>query len=126
MLRRHGERIVVSVDARGGQVALAGWTEASEMDVVEAVAELTGRGVTRFLCTTIEVDGTMEGPAIEELGRVATATDAEVLASGGVGTLADLEALAGGDAAQRRRRDRRPRPLRGAVHGRRGECRTGP
>ncbi len=96
MLRRHRERIVVSVDARGGQVALAGWTEASEMGVVEAVAELSGRGVPRFLCTAIEVDGTMEGPAIEELGRVATATDAEVLASGGVGTLADLEALAGG------------------------------
>jgi phosphoribosylformimino-5-aminoimidazole carboxamide ribotide isomerase len=96
MLAHHGERIVVSVDARGGRVSLAGWTEASEKGVVEAVAELTVRGVTRFLCTTIEVDGTMEGPAIEELGRVAAATDAEVLASGGVGTIADLEALAGG------------------------------
>ena len=95
MVARHGDRIVVSVDARGGKVALAGWTEVSEKSAVDAVAELTERGARRFLCTTIEVDGTMEGPAIEELRRIAAATDAEVLASGGVGTIADLEALAG-------------------------------
>jgi phosphoribosylformimino-5-aminoimidazole carboxamide ribotide isomerase len=94
MIARHGERIVVSVDSRGGQVALEGWTEGSGTDVVDAVSEMTSRGVGRFLCTTIEVDGTMEGPALEELGRIAAATDAELIASGGVGTLADLEALA--------------------------------
>jgi phosphoribosylformimino-5-aminoimidazole carboxamide ribotide isomerase len=93
MVARHGDRIVVSVDARGGNVALAGWTEVSEKSAVDAVAELTERGARRFLCTTIEVDGTMEGPAIEALKRIAGATDAEVLASGGVGTIADLEAL---------------------------------
>ncbi len=94
MIGRHGERIVVSVDSRGGQVALEGWTEGSGTDVVEAVSELASRGVGRFLCTTIEVDGTMAGPALEELGRIAAATDAELIASGGVGSLTDLEALA--------------------------------
>ncbi|HET9718954.1 MAG TPA: HisA/HisF-related TIM barrel protein, partial [Solirubrobacteraceae bacterium] len=54
----------------------------------------TERGVKRFLCTAIEVDGTMEGPAIEELGRIAAATDAAVIASGGVGDLSHLEQLA--------------------------------
>jgi phosphoribosylformimino-5-aminoimidazole carboxamide ribotide isomerase len=94
MLRLHGERVVVSVDARGGQVALAGWTEAGEEGVVEAVTALGDRGVARFLCTAIEVDGTMEGPALEELSRIAAATKAKVIASGGVGTLAHLESLA--------------------------------
>jgi phosphoribosylformimino-5-aminoimidazole carboxamide ribotide isomerase len=94
MLRSHGERIVVSVDARGGRVALAGWIEESDIEVTDAVSSLSERGVSRFLCTTIEVDGTMEGPAIEELSRVAAATGADVIASGGVGTLADIEALA--------------------------------
>jgi phosphoribosylformimino-5-aminoimidazole carboxamide ribotide isomerase len=94
MLARHGEQVVVSVDARDGRVALAGWTEAGEESVVEAVAELGSRGVARFLCTAIEVDGTMEGPALGELGRIASATEAQVIASGGVGDLTHLEALA--------------------------------
>ena len=63
------------------------------MDVADAVADLSKRGVTRFLCTAIEVDGTMEGPAIDELNRIAAGTNAQVIASGGVGTIADLEAL---------------------------------
>jgi phosphoribosylformimino-5-aminoimidazole carboxamide ribotide isomerase len=93
-LERHGDRVVVSVDAKGGRVALQGWTEASERGVVEAVAELGSRGVARFLCTAIEVDGTMEGPALGELREIAAATEAQVIASGGVGALSDLEALA--------------------------------
>jgi phosphoribosylformimino-5-aminoimidazole carboxamide ribonucleotide (ProFAR) isomerase len=93
-LEAHGDRVVVSVDARDGKVALAGWTEAGEEGVVETVAELSSRGVARFLCTAIEVDGTMEGPAIEELNQIAAATQAQVIASGGVGTLSHLEALA--------------------------------
>jgi phosphoribosylformimino-5-aminoimidazole carboxamide ribotide isomerase len=93
-LEEHDERVVVSVDARDGKVSLAGWTEASDVDVADAVAELSGRGVARFLCTAIEVDGTMEGPALDELNRIAGRTEASVIASGGVGTLDDLERLA--------------------------------
>lgn len=94
VLAEHGERVVVSVDARGGKVSLSGWTEATDEDVAAAVAGLGQRGVARFLCTEIDVDGTMEGPALRELARIAAATPAQVIASGGVGTLADLEALA--------------------------------
>ena len=57
----------------------------ADVDVAEAVAELSARGVARFLCTAIEVDGTMEGPASSELDRIAAATAAQVIASGGVG-----------------------------------------
>jgi phosphoribosylformimino-5-aminoimidazole carboxamide ribotide isomerase len=89
----YGERVVVSVDTRGGMVSLAGWTETSDVDAPTAIADLTQRGVQRFLCTAIEVDGTMEGPAMRELNRVAAATSAQVTASGGVGDLSHLEAL---------------------------------
>jgi phosphoribosylformimino-5-aminoimidazole carboxamide ribotide isomerase len=93
-LEAHGERVVVSVDAREGKVSLSGWTESSDVDVADAVAELGERGVRRFLCTAIEVDGTMEGPALSELSRIADATKAKVIASGGVGTIEHLEVLA--------------------------------
>jgi phosphoribosylformimino-5-aminoimidazole carboxamide ribotide isomerase len=90
----HGDRVVVSVDTRGGKVSLSGWTETSDIEAPAAVADLSERGVQRFLCTAIEVDGTMEGPAVEQLNEIAAATPGQVIASGGVGTLAHLEALA--------------------------------
>jgi phosphoribosylformimino-5-aminoimidazole carboxamide ribotide isomerase len=93
-LNMHKERIVVSVDARGGRVALQGWTEASEVDAVDAIGRMTDAGVRRFVFTPIDVDGTMEGPDLEELARVAAATDAELIYSGGVGDIAHLQALA--------------------------------
>lgn len=91
----YGERVVVSVDARQGKVALHGWTEGSDFEVATAVSRLAHFGVARFLCTAIEVDGTMEGPALGELERICAATKAAVIASGGVGDVADLKALAG-------------------------------
>lgn len=91
---RGTERVVVSIDARGGKVSLAGWTESSGVDVADAAAELTRRGVTRFLFTPIEVDGTLEGPNLPELARVAGSTSASVIASGGVGNLDHLTQLA--------------------------------
>ena len=93
-IERHRERVVVSVDARDGRVALEGWTEAGAVGVIEAVEALGKRGVARFLCTAIEVDGTMKGPAIGELREIAAVTDAQVIASGGVGDLTHLESLA--------------------------------
>lgn len=98
VLKEQGERVVVSVDARDGKVSLSGWTESSDVDVADAVADLSARGVARFLCTAIEVDGTMEGPAMDELNRIAAVTSAQVIASGGVGQLSHLQALAS-DAA---------------------------
>jgi len=94
-IETHGaDKVVVSVDARGGKVSLAGWTESSGVDVADAVAELSKRGVERFLFTPIEVDGMMTGPNLPELARVAAATSASVIASGGVGELDHLRRLA--------------------------------
>lgn len=99
MLEVYGDRIVVAVDARDGQVALEGWTEPGGEGVVETVAALGERGVGRFLCTAIEVDGTMEGPTLDRLTEIAGATQAHVIVSGGVGELAHLESLARGSPA---------------------------
>ena len=96
LVEAHGERIVVSVDARGGRVALSGWTQRTDTAAGELLAALAGRGVRRFVYTPVDVDGTLEGPALDELrGAAATATAAELIYSGGIGSLDDLRALAG-------------------------------
>lgn len=93
MLQAHGNRVVVSVDSLHGKIALEGWTQTGGEEGIRTVEELGKRGVSRFLCTAIQFDGTMEGPAFGELEFIAEATDAKVLASGGVGTLKHLEQL---------------------------------
>ncbi|HMC06875.1 MAG TPA: 1-(5-phosphoribosyl)-5-[(5-phosphoribosylamino)methylideneamino]imidazole-4-carboxamide isomerase [Solirubrobacterales bacterium] len=92
----HGERVLVGVDARSGQVAVEGWERETRATPVELVAELTERGVRGFVYTPVEVDGTMRGPGLEGLGSVAAATaaaGARLIYSGGVGSLDDLRAI---------------------------------
>ena len=93
-LERHRERIVVSVDARGGRVALQGWTESGEVSAAEAIASLSDSSVERFVFTPIDVDGTMEGPDVERLREAARVTEAELIYSGGVGEIEHLRTLA--------------------------------
>lgn len=93
----HGERVVVGVDARGGMAATDGWVETSDSPARELIHTLAGEGVARFVFTPIEVDGTMEGPPLDQLRDVGDGledTGAELIYSGGVGTLDHLTALA--------------------------------
>jgi phosphoribosyl isomerase A len=90
----HGERIAVGLDAEGTTLRARGWTAASG-DLFEALRRFTIMGVARFVFTDISRDGMLSGPNIERLRQVADATAARVTASGGVGSLDDLRALAG-------------------------------
>ncbi len=94
MLDEHGVRIVVGVDARGGMAATEGWIETSDRPAPALVRALADRGASRIVFTPIEVDGTMAGPPMGVLETVAGGLPAELIYSGGVGSLADLEALA--------------------------------
>jgi phosphoribosylformimino-5-aminoimidazole carboxamide ribotide isomerase len=93
----YGERIVAGVDARSGRVAIEGWERETPATPADLIAELAGRGVRRFVYTPVEVDGTMEGPGIEgvrEAVAAAAGGDADLVYSGGVGSLDDLRELA--------------------------------
>lgn len=93
----HGDAIVVSADARGGRVAVEGWERATELGSADLVADLAGRGVRTFVFTPVEVDGTLEGPGLDELRPVAGAAadaGAELIYSGGIGTVDHLRELA--------------------------------
>lgn len=95
-LERYGpERIVVSVDARGGRVSIDGWTKAAGVSVPEALARLQERGVREFAYTNVDVDGMLEGPDLHDVRRIAqVAAPGSIIYSGGIGDLAHLEALA--------------------------------
>jgi phosphoribosylformimino-5-aminoimidazole carboxamide ribotide isomerase len=92
-----GEALVVALDVRDGQVRTAGWTEASGLTVDEAARRCRDAGVARVLCTAIDRDGTLAGPDLELVRRVA-ATGLAVLAAGGVRSPADIAALAAAGA----------------------------
>ena len=91
----HRDRVVVSVDARGGKLAAAGWTEQTEIPVSAVIASLAGRGVTRFVYSSIERDGMLAGPDLDEVREVAAAVRGTFIYSGGISSLDDLRALAG-------------------------------
>jgi phosphoribosylformimino-5-aminoimidazole carboxamide ribotide isomerase len=94
----HGERVVAGVDARSGHVAIEGWERETAATPGGLIAELAGRGVRRFVYTPVEVDGTMEGPGVAGLKAAAAAAEeagAELIYSGGVGSLDHLRELAG-------------------------------
>jgi len=90
---RHPGRIAVGLDARGHDVAVRGWVDGSGRDVVEVARRFDGAGVAALVVTEIGRDGTLAGPAFDQLADVLGATSLDVVASGGVGTLADLRSL---------------------------------
>ncbi len=95
-------RVVVAVDAKDGWVATEGWEETSDRRVEDLVAELSALPLGGLLYTDIARDGTEVGPNVEATARLAASSEIPVIASGGVGTLAHLTALAqapGGIAA---------------------------
>ncbi len=90
-----GARVLVSVDARHGRLASSGWTEQTQIPVESVFERLWGRGVRRFVYSSIERDGTLEGPDLDEVNRVAAAVRGSFVYAGGVASLEDLRALAG-------------------------------
>ncbi len=95
-LQRHGpERVMVSVDVRGGEVVINGWTAAADADVRKVFALLIEQGVRKLAYTNVDRDGMLEGLNVDDLVWVAKAAQqGQLIYSGGIGTLADLEHLA--------------------------------
>jgi phosphoribosylformimino-5-aminoimidazole carboxamide ribotide isomerase len=90
----HPGRIAFGLDARDGRLRTVGWTEESGMGAVEAAARLAAFGPAALIYTDIERDGTERGPDLDGTAAVARAAGVPVIASGGVGSVADVRALA--------------------------------
>lgn len=86
------EKIVVGIDAMNGMVATEGWLESSDVNYIELADEMISVGVKYFIFTDISKDGTLSGVNTEQLKALADATKgrADIVASGGVHTMADI------------------------------------
>ncbi|MDF2511421.1 MAG: hisA [Herbinix sp.] len=88
------ERIVIGIDAKNGMVAIEGWEKVSEYTAVALALEMKKYGVKTIVYTDISKDGMLQGPNIPHTKELADATGLNIIASGGVSSLKDLEMLA--------------------------------
>jgi phosphoribosylformimino-5-aminoimidazole carboxamide ribotide isomerase len=92
--RRFPARIIIAVDARGPHVAVKGWTETADVTVIDVGRRAATAGAAALLYTDVSRDGTERGLNIDDTVALARAVRIPVLASGGVGSAADIGALA--------------------------------
>jgi len=95
----HPGSVVVSLDAKGGEVVVEGWTEGTGLDPAAAATRFGERGAAGILFTDVDVEGRLEGVQTDRVRDVVEAVGIPVIASGGVATLDDVRALHDAGAA---------------------------
>lgn len=93
LVNEYGEKIVVSIDAKDGLVAVDGWVNVSEVKSIDLVKELETIGVKTIVYTDISKDGMMEGPNFEIYQTLKDCSSIDVIASGGVSSIEDIKKL---------------------------------
>ena len=92
-LAQYGEKIAVGVDLKDGYVAIKGWTETSQWTADAFFADLESLGVSTVICTDISRDGAMQGTNRQLYQELSAKYNIQLIASGGVSSLADVKAL---------------------------------
>ena len=92
VIAEFGDRIAVGLDVRGRTLAARGWTKEGG-DLFETIERLDKNGCARYVVTDVTKDGTLKGPNLELLRSVCEVTNAPIVASGGISSLADIQAL---------------------------------
>ena len=87
-------RVAIGLDARNGKLATNGWTDQSDVDVTETARSFLNRGLTTFVFTDIHRDGKLAGPNIEALRQMTALAGAEIIASGGISSIQDVDDVA--------------------------------
>jgi phosphoribosylformimino-5-aminoimidazole carboxamide ribotide isomerase len=90
---RHGDKIAVAIDAKSGQVVSRGWVSSTPLAPARLASEMAALGVRTLICTDVSRDGMMLGPNLTLLSEVLDAAPVQVIASGGISSVADLERL---------------------------------
>lgn len=92
-LHTYGEKIVIGLDAKNGKIATHGWVQVSERTTEELAKQMMLLGAKTFIYTDISRDGMMQGVNLEGVRKLACTTGANVIASGGVSSMEDIEKL---------------------------------
>lgn len=90
---RFGEKLAVGIDSRDGKVQIKGWTETTSLTTVELAQKADMLGVKTLIITDTATDGMLQGPNVNALDEVCGAVSANIIASGGVTTPEDVQAL---------------------------------
>lgn len=90
----YGEKIAVGVDLKDGYVAIKGWTETSSQSAEDFFSKMQALGVSTVICTDISRDGAMQGTNRELYRQLGRKFSIDIVASGGVSSLEDVQALA--------------------------------
>lgn len=102
-LEVHGpEKIILGADAKAGKIAVNGWQEVTEKDVIDFIQVYRKKGIQYVICTDIDKDGMMAGPSFNLYQEIISANEGiQLIASGGVTTIDDIQQLteAGMDGA---------------------------
>ena len=93
-IHEFGKSIAVGVDARDGKVAVAGWLQTTDMDSMEFCHKLRDMGVKTIIYTDISRDGAMQGCNLDAYQQLAQAENLDIIASGGISSLEEIECLA--------------------------------
>ena len=91
--KEHGSRIAVGIDAKDGMVATEGWLDISEKPALAFAKEMEDCGVQTIIYTDIKSDGMLQGPNLETTRAIADAVSVNIIASGGITSLQDVQAL---------------------------------
>ncbi len=90
---RHGAKVAVAIDAKAGQVVSRGWVSSTPLTPARLASEMAALGVRALICTDVSRDGMLQGPNVTLLGEVLDAAPVQVIASGGISSVADLQRL---------------------------------
>ena len=86
-------KVLIGIDARDGKVAVKGWVEVTELDVIEFAKQMQDAGAAGIIYTDISRDGMLTGPNIEAMATMVKSVQIPVIASGGVSKLDDIKNL---------------------------------
>ena len=84
------EKLVISVDHNDGKIVTNGWKETTSLELVSIVKDLVKNGFTEFLSTSINRDGTLQGPDLKWLSSLREIKNVNVIASGGISNIGDV------------------------------------